>query len=76
MILFLSVDKIDSKFSIDYYKDNKLDGLYSKNPNLNNGAITTYSFMEKSETDKKFEDIDNYIQKKVFIINACYNEYI
>jgi len=65
MVLILSVGYIDSKFSVDNYKENKIDGIYSKNSNHNNGAITTFSFMEQAENDKKFEDIDNFIQKKV-----------
>lgn len=65
-IIILSIDNVNSKFSIDNYQDKKIDGIMSsQNTHLKNGPITEFSFMQIKDSDKKFEDIEDFVQKKV-----------
>lgn len=65
-ILNLSVDFVNLKFSVDYYKEQTLDGLANKDQDIKNGPLSSYSFLQK-DNDKNFEEIEDFIQKKVRI---------
>jgi len=65
-LIFLSVDFTETRFSIGYYTENKIDG-FNIDTNIANGATSGFSFLQK-DSDKKFEDIEDFIQKKVFLL--------
>jgi len=63
-ILILSVDFVCLKFSVDYFKEQTLDGLPNQDHDIKNGPLSSFSFLQK-DNHKNFEEIEDFIQKKV-----------
>jgi hypothetical protein len=69
LIIFNIFNVTYTKFNIEYFKDQNIDGISNLDKNTFNGPISNFRFSQKDEEEThRFDNLENFVQKKVRLI--------